>query len=96
MLHLRGTLVISQLENALETRDERDAKLIKNPNLTAILFLEWSGNLDELQDRTCELGILDMLHPNKYLKELTIRCYGGTKFDFVKRSFISSYGASKD
>ncbi|XP_059441891.1 putative disease resistance RPP13-like protein 1 [Corylus avellana] len=65
LLHLRGTLVISQLENALETRDERDAKLIKNPNLTAILFLEWSGNLDELQDRTCELGILDMLHPNK-------------------------------
>jgi hypothetical protein len=79
LLRLRGTLIISRLENAIELRDTSDAKLIEKLDLIA-LRLEWSANVDDSQDRTSELDVLNMLHPNKALKELTIRCYGGTKF----------------
>jgi Leucine-rich repeat (LRR) protein len=41
LLHLRGTLIISHLENATESKDARDAKLIENPNFSA-LCLEWN------------------------------------------------------
>ncbi|XP_059436522.1 putative disease resistance RPP13-like protein 1 [Corylus avellana] len=79
LLHLRGTLIISRLENAIESMDASDTKLIEKLNLTK-LSLEWSVNVDDSQDRTCELDVLNMLHPNKSLKNLTIRCYGGTEF----------------
>jgi hypothetical protein len=42
LLHLRGTLIISQLENATEPRDARDAKLSEKRDLTT-LCLEWSS-----------------------------------------------------
>jgi hypothetical protein len=64
---------------SIEPRDARDAKLIEKLNLTA-LCLEWSVNVDESQDGTIKLEVLNMLQPNKTLKELTIKCYGGTKF----------------
>jgi hypothetical protein len=79
LLHLRGALIISQLENAIESGDARDAKLIENLNLSEVC-LEWGFNIDESKDRTNELDVLNMLHPNKSLKELTIRRYGGPKF----------------
>jgi hypothetical protein len=78
-LHLRGTLIISKLENVIESKDASDAKLIEKSNLTT-LCLEWSINVDESKDRTSELDVLNMLHPNKALKELTIRRYGGANF----------------
>ncbi|XP_059443221.1 putative disease resistance RPP13-like protein 1 [Corylus avellana] len=76
LLYLRGSLIISQLENVVESRD---AKLIEKLNLST-LCLEWSQNIDESEDRTNELEILNMLHPNKSLKELAIKCYGGIEF----------------
>jgi hypothetical protein len=79
LLHLRGTLIISRLENAIEPRDARDAKLIEKPGLTA-LCLEWSFNVEDSQDRKSELDVLNMLQPNEALEELTIKHYGGTKF----------------
>jgi Leucine-rich repeat (LRR) protein len=79
LLHLRGMLIISQLENAIEPIDARDAKLIEKPNLT-VLCLEWSNKLDESLDRTSEFEVLNMLQPHKTLKELTIKCYGGMEF----------------
>jgi hypothetical protein len=79
LLHLRGTLVISQLENATKPRDASDDKLIEMLDLTAVR-LEWSVNVNDSQDRTSELDTLNMLHPKKSLKELTIRGYGGIKF----------------
>jgi hypothetical protein len=79
LLHLQGTLIISRLENTIEPKDASDAKLIEKPDLHA-LCLEWSQNIEESKKRTSELEILNMLHPNKSLKELTIRCYGGIKF----------------
>ena len=79
LLHIRGTLCISRLENVIEPRDARDANLIGKPGLNGLL-LDWSSNIDESQDRTIELEVLSMLEPHKALKELTIRCYGGTRF----------------
>jgi hypothetical protein len=79
LLHLRGTLIISRLENAIESKDARDAMLIEKLDLSA-LCLEWSVNVDESKDRTSELDVLNMLLPHKNLKELTIRHYGGIEF----------------
>jgi Leucine-rich repeat (LRR) protein len=79
LFHLQGALIISRLENAIKPRDARDAKLVEKPNLT-VLCLEWSANVDNSQERTCELDVLNMLQPHNALKELTIRCYGGTQF----------------
>jgi hypothetical protein len=79
LLHLRGTLIISRLENAIEPRDARDSKLIEKPDLNE-LCLEWSAHVDWSKDRASELDVLNVLHPNKSLKELTIRHYGGTEF----------------
>jgi hypothetical protein len=79
LLHLQGTLIISRLENTIEPRDASDARLIEKPALNA-LCLEWSVDVDGSQDRTSELDVLNMLHPNKSLKELTIRRYGGIEF----------------
>ncbi|XP_059445248.1 putative disease resistance RPP13-like protein 1 [Corylus avellana] len=79
LLHLRGTLIISQLENVTEPRDASDAKLIEKTDLTT-LCLEWNAEAYDSQDRTSELDVLNMLQPHKALNELTIRRYGGTKF----------------
>jgi hypothetical protein len=79
LLHLQGTLIISRLENAIEPRDASDAKLIEKPDLTVLCF-EWSADVDWSQDRASKLDVLNMLHPNKSLKELMIRRYGGTEF----------------
>ena len=79
LLHLRESLIISRLENAIEPIYARDAKLIEKSNLTE-LCLECSDKLDEPRDRTSEFEVLNMLQPHKTLKELTIKCYGGTEF----------------
>jgi hypothetical protein len=76
---LRGALIISQLENAIEPRDASDAKLSEKHDLTT-LYLEWSVNIDDSQDRRSEFDVLSMLQPPNALNELSINCYGGTKF----------------
>ena len=75
LLHLRETLCISGLQNVINPEDARDARLIEKRNLYGLL-LEWSGDLDNSQERTSELEVLNMLEPHKGLKELTIRHYG--------------------
>jgi hypothetical protein len=79
LLHLRETLCISRLENVINREDARDARLIEKHNLYG-LSLEWSGNLDEAQDRTSEFNVLSMLQPHKGLKELTVTHYGCAEF----------------
>jgi Leucine-rich repeat (LRR) protein len=79
LLHLRETLCISGLENVINHEDARDAKLFEKHNLYG-LSLEWSGNLDELQDRTSEFEVLNMLQPHKGLKKLTVKHYGCAEF----------------
>ncbi|KAB1205304.1 putative disease resistance RPP13-like protein 1 [Morella rubra] len=79
LVHLRGTICISRLENIIEPRVARDANLIGKPNLSGLL-LEWSSNFDESQDRTTDFEVLNLMRPHKVLKELTISGYYGTKF----------------
>jgi Leucine-rich repeat (LRR) protein len=82
LLHLCGTLCISNLGNVINPKDARDARLIEKTNLYG-LSLEWrQQNLkfDESQDRTSEFKVLSMLQPHKGLKELTIKGYGGAEF----------------
>jgi hypothetical protein len=86
LLHLREKLIISRLENTIEPRDAKGAKLIEKPNLTK-LRLEWSRNIDESQDRTIEVEVLNMLQPHKALKELTIMSYGGIEFPTWLRGY---------
>ncbi|CAN6693241.1 unnamed protein product [Malus baccata var. baccata] len=76
LLHLRGTLCLSRLENVVDAKDASGAKLIDKERLDS-LKLEWS-NLSG--SREMELGVLDMLKPPKNLKELTINGYAGLKF----------------
>lgn len=75
LLHLQATLIISLLENAVELRAARNAKLIEKPDLIA-LCLEWSVNVYGSQNMTSELEVHNMQQPHKALKELTIRHYG--------------------
>jgi hypothetical protein len=93
--HLRGILIISQLENAIEPRDASDAKLSEKHDLTT-LCLEWSVNIDDSQDRRSEFDVLSMLQPHNALNELTIRLLWWYKISNLVWSFISSYGAAKD
>jgi Leucine-rich repeat (LRR) protein len=90
LLHLRGTLIISRLENAIRLRNASDAKLIEKLNLTE-LHLEWSVDVDDSQDRTSELEVLNMLQPNEALKELTISWYGGTQFSTWLKGYSFSH-----
>ncbi|KAG7980358.1 hypothetical protein I3843_05G179300 [Carya illinoinensis] len=77
--HLRGTLCISKLENVIVPEDARGMNLSDKPNLDG-LSLGWSEDIDDSKDRTSEKEFLNLLQPHKVLKELTIRCYGGTEF----------------
>ncbi|KAG2708522.1 hypothetical protein I3760_05G197600 [Carya illinoinensis] len=77
--YLRGTLCISKLENVIEPEDARGMNLSGKPNLDG-LSLGWSEYIDDSKDRTSEKEFLNLLQPHKVLKELTIRCYGGTDF----------------
>jgi len=79
LLYLREALCIAGLENVINREDVRDARLIEKHNLYG-LSLEWSGNLDEAQDRISEFDVLNMLQPHKGLKELTVRRYGCAEF----------------
>ncbi|XP_028943844.1 putative disease resistance RPP13-like protein 1 [Malus domestica] len=76
LLHLRGTLCLSRLENVVDAKDASGARLIDKERLDS-LKLEWS---DLSGSREMELGVLDMLKPPKNLKELTIEGYAGLKF----------------
>ncbi|KAG7941829.1 hypothetical protein I3843_16G066600 [Carya illinoinensis] len=79
LVDLGGTLRISRLENEIEPKDAKDAKLIEKPKVRG-LWLQWNNNVDEARDRTSELEILNGLQPHEGLKELVISYYGGKKF----------------
>ncbi|KAF2305457.1 hypothetical protein GH714_005492 [Hevea brasiliensis] len=76
---LCGTLCISRLENVVDARDAREANL-KNKQDLDVLFLKWGSEFDNSRNERVEKDVLDMLQPYTKVKELTIQCYGGTKF----------------
>ncbi|GKV12639.1 hypothetical protein SLEP1_g23761 [Rubroshorea leprosula] len=79
LLHLKGELSITGLENVVNVRDARDANLMHKHGIDG-LCLKWSSEFLDHRKEEGEMLVLDMLKPNKNLKELTISFYGGKRF----------------
>ncbi|PRQ55754.1 putative P-loop containing nucleoside triphosphate hydrolase, leucine-rich repeat domain, L [Rosa chinensis] len=73
LLHLRGTLRLSRLENVNDIEDAKRADFVSKEGLEAFL-LEWGGLGEK------ELELLNMLEPHRKLKVLSIKGYGGLEF----------------
>ncbi|CAN6556198.1 unnamed protein product [Malus baccata var. baccata] len=76
LLHLRGTLCLSGLENVTDVEDARRANLKCKERLDS-LVLKWYHSSDT---RETESAVLDMLQPHTKLKELTIKGYAREEF----------------
>ncbi|GAY53621.1 hypothetical protein CUMW_150530, partial [Citrus unshiu] len=81
LMHLKGTLNISNLENVKHIVDAEEAQLDRKENLEE-LWLRWtrSTNGSASREAEAEEGVFDMLKPHKNLKHFCISGYGGTKF----------------
>ncbi|GLT32450.1 hypothetical protein SLA2020_071180 [Shorea laevis] len=79
LLHLKGELSITGLENVVNVRDARDANLTDKHGIDG-LHLKWGTGFLDHQKEEGEMLAVDMLKPNKNLKELTISFYGGKRF----------------
>ncbi|KAI8570631.1 hypothetical protein RHMOL_Rhmol01G0050900 [Rhododendron molle] len=90
LIHLRGTLSISGLENVTDASDARRANL-KDKQGLIVLRMEWSNISDNSHNENAESQVLDMLEPHKKLKELSISGYGGLTFPtWVGNSLFSN------
>ncbi|KAK9205513.1 hypothetical protein WN943_015781 [Citrus x changshan-huyou] len=76
---LSGELCISGLQNVNDSKNAREAALCEKLNLEA-LSLEWRSQFDNSRDEVAEEQVLGVLQPHKFVKELTIKRYGGARF----------------
>ncbi|GAY63317.1 hypothetical protein CUMW_224560 [Citrus unshiu] len=76
---LSGELCISGLQNVNDSKNAREAALCEKLNLEA-LSLEWGSQFDNSRDEVAEEQVLGVLQPHKFVKELTIKRYGGARF----------------
>ncbi|TQE02044.1 hypothetical protein C1H46_012363 [Malus baccata] len=84
LMHLRGTLRLSRLENVTDVEDARRANLKCKERLDS-LVLEWSHSSE------MEFVVLDMLQPHTKVKKLTIKSYAGKEFSsWVGSSLFSN------
>ncbi|CBI35128.3 unnamed protein product, partial [Vitis vinifera] len=79
LLDLQGELSIQGLHNARNTRDAVDACL-KNKCHIEELTMGWSGDFDDSRNELNEMLVLELLQPQRNLKNLTVEFYGGPKF----------------
>ncbi|KAG5539184.1 hypothetical protein RHGRI_019671 [Rhododendron griersonianum] len=79
LVHLRGTLCISGLENVADALDAKRANLNNKQGLD-VLLMKWSNISNNSRNGRVESQVLDMLRPHKKLKELTISGYHGLTF----------------
>ncbi|KAG5564302.1 hypothetical protein RHGRI_000487 [Rhododendron griersonianum] len=90
LIHLRGTLCISGLENVTDALGVRGANLKDKQGLD-VLLMKWSNISDNSRNGSVESKVLDMLEPHEKLKELSINGYGGLTFPtWVKNSLFSN------
>ncbi|KAF7137739.1 hypothetical protein RHSIM_Rhsim07G0070400 [Rhododendron simsii] len=90
LIHLRGTLYISGLENVVDALDAMRANLKDKQGLD-MLLMKWSNISDNSRNESVELEVLNMLRPHKKLKELTITGYHGLTFPtWVGNSLFSN------
>lgn len=80
LMHLRGTLTISRLENVRVVGDAKAAQLTEKKHLK-VLLLQWtSSTSDDPREPETETKLLDMLKPHQNLEKFCISGYGGAKF----------------
>ncbi|KAF7137450.1 hypothetical protein RHSIM_Rhsim07G0065700 [Rhododendron simsii] len=79
LIHLRGTLCISGLENVADALDASRANLKDKQGLD-VLLMKWSNISNNSRNGSVESKVLDMLRPHNKLKELTIIGYHGLTF----------------
>ncbi|CAL5401379.1 unnamed protein product [Camellia sinensis] len=80
LIHLRGALCISGLDNVVDVVDAKAAKLYEKQGLDELL-MEWSNtNSEDSRNENVELEVLDMLQPDNKVKVLSINGYYGPIF----------------
>ncbi|XP_028083316.1 putative disease resistance RPP13-like protein 1 [Camellia sinensis] len=80
LIHLRGALCISGLDNVVDVVDAKAAKLCEKQGLNE-LSMEWSNtNSEDSRNEKVELEVLDMLQPDNKVKVLSINGYYGPIF----------------
>ncbi|KAL7230927.1 hypothetical protein ACSBR2_009244 [Camellia fascicularis] len=80
LIHLRGALCISGLDNVVDVVDAKAAKLYEKQGLNELL-MEWSNtNSEDSRNEKVELEVLDMLQPDKKVEVLSISGYYGPIF----------------
>ncbi|XP_058181263.1 putative disease resistance RPP13-like protein 1 isoform X2 [Rhododendron vialii] len=90
LIHLRGTLCISGLENVTDAPGARRANLKDKQGLD-VLLMKWRYISNNSRNGSVESKVLDMLEPHERLKELSINGYGGLTFPtWVKNSLFSN------
>ncbi|KAL8113160.1 hypothetical protein AgCh_020471 [Apium graveolens] len=75
---LRGKLCIADLQNIIDIRDAKEAKLGNKQDLDE-LILEWGTNYDESHIGNLDFDVLGFLEPQKNLEKLTIYYFGGIR-----------------
>ncbi|QHO22303.1 Putative disease resistance RPP13-like protein [Arachis hypogaea] len=77
--NLHGPLEIKKLENIVDVKEAKSAKIMDMKHIDE-LWLEWSSGEDMVSDTQREKVMLDNLQPHNRLKELKIKGYKGTIF----------------
>ncbi|XP_057744570.1 putative disease resistance RPP13-like protein 1 [Arachis stenosperma] len=84
--NLHGSFELKKLENVVDAKEAKSARMIDKKHIECIL-MEWSSGDEIVSNTQTEREILDSLQPHNGLKELTIKGYRGTIFpDWVGHS----------
>ncbi|QHO51876.1 Putative disease resistance protein [Arachis hypogaea] len=79
LVNLHGSLEIKKLENIVDVKEAKRAKIMDKKHIDK-LWLEWSSGDDLVSSTQKERDMLDNLQPQNGLKELKITGYKGTIF----------------
>ncbi|XP_057741729.1 putative disease resistance protein At3g14460 [Arachis stenosperma] len=79
LLNLNGFIEIKKLENVVDVKEAKSARIIDKKHIDS-LWLEWSSGDDMVSNTQTEREILDSLQPHNGLKMLRINGYKGTIF----------------
>ncbi|XP_052113132.1 putative disease resistance RPP13-like protein 1 [Arachis duranensis] len=77
--NLEGSLEIKKLENVVDVRQARSARMLEKNHIDK-LWLEWCSDDEMVSNRETERDILDSLQPHTGLKELRMEGYKGERF----------------
>ncbi|XXG41234.1 hypothetical protein AAC387_Pa01g1742 [Persea americana] len=79
MIHLQGSLCISELENVVNVEEAKEA-LLKNKQKIGELQFKWKSDDAEFQQKSIDEEVLSGLEPHTNLQNLKIEGYCGVTF----------------